>query len=102
MTGDEAAHELRILTECCCDPAFSNRGRVDTDCFHDHREEVEALVAAAAPSRAALEALAAEWDRRADAAASGKYRVRQGRAIGLAKAAVELRALLGEETGGER
>lgn len=64
-----------------------------------HTEIAPGVPLAAAPSRAALEALADEWDRRADALAGGEHRATQGRAIGLAKAATELRALLADETG---
>jgi hypothetical protein len=62
--------ELRQLTECRCDPAWTNRGRHEPHCVWDYREDVDALrvALAAAEQRGRdqlarrIEALVAEWD----------------------------------------
>jgi hypothetical protein len=42
----EAIGELRYLTECRCDPAWTERGRHETHCASDYRGDVETVALA--------------------------------------------------------
>lgn len=42
---EAAIRELRIITECVCDEAWTSRRKHETDCVSEWRGEVETLVA---------------------------------------------------------
>ena len=45
-TPGESISELRALTACTCDPAWTDRGRHETRCCSDWRKDVDVLAAA--------------------------------------------------------
>lgn len=57
---DSAFYNLRELTECRCIADYKDRGRIDPECSHDCREDVDALAAAIADHAAQLAAKDAE------------------------------------------
>jgi hypothetical protein len=43
MTPHEALEELKLMTACRCDEAYTGRGRHDPQCQCDYADEVQAL-----------------------------------------------------------
>jgi hypothetical protein len=79
-TAAEALRELRVLTTCRCEQAWTGRGLHAPDCLEDWRADVETLAAALAERNAVDASLGGDtdWDREhhricADTARDGNY-----------------------------